>query len=163
MSRGVLMAARGNDSAGGEDEGSSYAHRATEQSARSSADATRGGPLQVLAFASEDDPTILMRECVDCGLRTGRFCDYCRAEDRFPAGDATRRGWAPGQRTPLCSFCDNSRDGCHFCLGILVTRPVHIYRGMSAEELIAASSGAKDASEQEPRSVREERAAAQAQ
>ena len=36
--RGVLMAARGNDSAGGEDEGSSYVHRATEQSARSSAE-----------------------------------------------------------------------------------------------------------------------------
>ena len=39
--RGVPMAARGNDSAGGEVEGSSYVHRATEQSARSSADATR--------------------------------------------------------------------------------------------------------------------------
>ena len=84
--------------------------------------------LEVLAVADDSDPRVLQRPCVDCGRRTGRFCDYCRAADRFPAGDATGRGWAEGQLTPLCSACDNSRDACHYCLDIWVTRPVDVYR-----------------------------------
>ena len=88
--------------------------------------------LEVTAFATEDDPTILYRQCVDCGVRTGRFCDWCRAVDRFPQGDATGRGWADGQLTPLCSECDDARDGCHFCLDLWVTKPVEIYAGVGA-------------------------------
>ena len=38
---------------------------------------------------------ILLRACVDCGLRTGSFCDFCLAQDRMP-GEV----WAPGQPTP---------------------------------------------------------------
>ena len=103
--------------------------------------AGRGSALQVLAVVPENDPMILLRDCVDCGRRTGRFCDYCFAEDRFPKGDTTGRPWACNQLTPLCSFCDNARDACHFCLGIYVTRPVEIYRGMSREEVMAGGAG----------------------
>ena len=88
--------------------------------------------LEVTSFATEDDPKILYRQCVDCGVRTGRFCDWCRAVDRFPQGDATGRGWADGQLTPLCSACDNARARCHFCLDIWVTKPVEIYAGVGA-------------------------------
>eukprot|EP00975_Prorocentrum_lima_P040090 8421035-Prorocentrum_lima.AAC.1 len=42
------------------------------------------------------------RPCVDCGLMTGRFCDWCLAADRLP-GEVR----AAGQMTPLCSHCDN--------------------------------------------------------
>ena len=66
--------------------------------------------FQVLAFGDEKT---LCRPCVDCGLVTGRFCDYCYAEDRMPDED-----WAPGQMTPLCSKCDNKHDRCHFCRGL---------------------------------------------
>ena len=65
--------------------------------------------MQVLATGSEE---MLNRPCVDCGLITGRFCDYCLASDRMP-GEV----WAAGQMTPLCSYCDNKHDACHFCRG----------------------------------------------
>jgi len=52
----------------------------------------------------------LVRPCVDCGLITGCFCDFCIAEDRLP-GEA----WAAGQATPLCTGCDGVFKGCHFC------------------------------------------------
>ena len=101
-----------------------------------SAAATAGGaPLEVFAWATADDPGILMRACVDCGRVTGRFCDYCTAASRFPQGDASGRMWAAGQMTPLCSDCDNFRDGCHYCLGLWVTRPVPLY--FSPEQLAA--------------------------
>ena len=94
---------------------------------------TRSGVagMEVLSFATADDPGILLRPCVDCGVTTGRFCDYCYAVDRFPNGDATGRGWAPGQLTPLCSNCDKLRDGCRFCWDIWVTKPVEIYKNAS--------------------------------
>ena len=98
--------------------------------------AGRGSALHVLTFAPQNDLTILLRDCVDCGRRTGRFCDYCFAEDRFPKGDTTGRPWACNQLTPLCSFCDNARGACHFCLGILVTRPVEMYRGKHEEKVL---------------------------
>ena len=105
-----------------------------------------GTALHVLAVAPEHDPTILLRACVDCGLNTGRFCDYCLAEDRYPKGDSTGRCWAMNQQTPLCSFCDNARNACHLCLGILVTRPVEIYRGKSMQEvLVGVADSGRDA------------------
>ena len=87
----------------------------------------QGVPLQILAYAPPDDEWILVRPCVDCGLLTGRFCDYCYAFERFPNGDADGRGWARGQLTPLCSLCDNERDGCRYCWDLWVTKPVQIY------------------------------------
>ena len=63
--------------------------------------------LEVTAMGSSD---MLIRPCVDCGLMTGRFCDYCRARERLP-----KEEWAPGQMTPLCSDCDNRERRCHFC------------------------------------------------
>ena len=77
---------------------------------------TAEGPVEpkmvVCAIADEGDAGVLYRPCVDCGLQTGRFCDYCRAADRMPG-----ERWAAGQRTPLCSFCDNEHDSCHYCRG----------------------------------------------
>ena len=58
------------------------------------------------------DQETLCRPCVDCGQKTGRFCDYCYAADRKPD-----ERWAPNQMTPLCSRCDNTHDMCHFCRG----------------------------------------------
>ena len=39
--------------------------------------------------------------------------------------------------TPLCSDCDYFRDGCRFCSGIPVTKPVEIYRGSAASSSTA--------------------------
>ena len=55
--------------------------------------------LGVLAYGDQE---MLTRPCVDCGLLTGRFCDWCFAADRLPNEE-----WADGQMTPLCSDCDN--------------------------------------------------------
>ena len=55
---------------------------------------------------------VLCRPCVDCGLVTGNFCDWCKGEDRLP-----EEYWAPGQMTPLCTHCDKKRNACHFCRG----------------------------------------------
>ena len=74
--------------------------------------------LEILALA---DASILYRPCVDCGLRTGSFCDYCYAWDRDPAAY-----WAIGQHTPLCSLCDGEYNCCHFCRGQMwVVPPPH--------------------------------------
>ena len=62
-----------------------------------------GQSMHVLAHS--DSPDMLLRSCVDCGLRTGRFCDHCLAEDRVP-----NEVWASGQHTPLCSHCDNEHN-----------------------------------------------------
>ena len=40
-----------------------------------------GSKMEVLAAG---DPQTLTRPCIDCGLITGRFCDFCLAKDRFP-------------------------------------------------------------------------------
>ena len=63
-----------------------------------------------LEVTAVGDKETLIRGCVDCGLFTGRFCDYCYAKERVP----TER-WAKGQLTPLCSKCDNAHGSCHFC------------------------------------------------
>ena len=68
------------------------------------------GPLEVLAVG---DVKTLTRPCVDCGLITGSFCDGdgCFAKTRDPDSH-----WAPGQRTPLCTACDDKHDGlCNYC------------------------------------------------
>ena len=69
------------------------------------------GKLEVLSVG---DPGLLCRPCVDCGLRTGRFCDGdgCLAAVRVPSEQ-----WAPGQMTPFCSHCEAKRPFCHFCEG----------------------------------------------
>ena len=63
--------------------------------------------LNVMAYA---DANVLQRPCVDCGLVTGCFCDYCHAKDRDPSGHYTE-----GQGTPLCTDCDREFEMCHFC------------------------------------------------
>ena len=66
------------------------------------------------------------RPCVDCGERTGNFCEtpaqqgyefwqggVCLAETWVPSED-----WAENQRTPLCTRCEGARGACHYCLKI---------------------------------------------
>ena len=74
-----------------------------------------GVEIQVLAAADDVTTTAmkLIRPCVDCGLWTGGFCDYCKAAaDRLPEEE-----WGANPMTPLCSVCDNKYDECHFCRG----------------------------------------------
>ena len=58
------------------------------------------------------EPSMLFRPCVDCGLYTGCYCDFCKAVDRVPGEE-----WARGQFTPQCSTCDRKYNGCHYCRG----------------------------------------------
>ena len=60
--------------------------------------------MQVLAWGDEN---MLARPCVDCGLKTGCFCDHCQACDRCP-----KEEWADGQMTPLCTNCDTTQITC---------------------------------------------------
>jgi hypothetical protein len=53
------------------------------------------------------------RPCVDCGRRTGCFCDHCYAAVRDPYAL-----WLPDQPTPLCTDCDREHAACHFCRGL---------------------------------------------
>ena len=75
--------------------------------------------LQALAVGSLE---LLTRPCVDCGLKTCRFCDSCFAQDRMP-----EEGWAENQHTPLCSVCDNAHGMFHYCRGVLwCVPPPHV-------------------------------------
>ncbi len=83
------------------------------------------------SFASRDQEPVVVRRraggdqatfcnpCVDCGMITGCYCEYCLAECRMP-----EEAWAPGQCTPLCTKCDRKNDGlCHFCRGVAWVTP----------------------------------------
>ena len=51
------------------------------------------------------------RPCVDCGLLTGCFCDFCYIAERYPCPEQDRL-----RHTPLCTRCDRENDdGCHYC------------------------------------------------
>ena len=76
---------------------------------------TSVGAMHVLAHGPGN---ILLRACVDCGLRTGCFCDSCLAQDRMPEEE-----WAPNQPTPLCTYCDDQFGACHFCRGVPWAQP----------------------------------------
>ena len=65
--------------------------------------------LRVMASGSVE---MLCRGCVDCGTKTGCFCDWCLASSRIPTEE-----WEEGQRTPLCTACDRRWSCCHFCRG----------------------------------------------
>ena len=76
-------------------------------------------PMEVIAVPREGQEHLLTRPCVDCGLRTGSFCDACLAADRFPEEE-----WVSGQHTPLCTICDSRNDGlCHLCRGLIWAVP----------------------------------------
>ena len=77
---------------------------------------TRAGapiPMEIIAVPREGQEGLLLRPCVDCGRRTGSFCDGCLAADRFPDEE-----WALGQHTPLCTVCDRQHNLCHLCRGL---------------------------------------------
>ena len=97
---------------------------------------TRAGTtfnLSSMQVLCHDDTKTLCRPCVDCGLYTGRYCDFCQAESRLP-----NEVWARGQMTPLCSVCDNQRRRCHFCAGkAWVTPPPNGRPPESEEETLA--------------------------
>ena len=73
-----------------------------------------------ITVISAGDPETLCRPCVDCGLKTGYFCDgaeleggfACIASDRIPA-----ETWCDGQRTPFCRPCEDKIGSCNFCRG----------------------------------------------
>ena len=75
-------------------------------------------PMEILAVAREGEEDLLLRPCVDCGRRTGSFCDHCLAADRLPEEE-----WVEGQQTPLCTVCDRLHNRCHFCRGLTWARP----------------------------------------
>ena len=95
--------------------------------------------MEVLAWGDEK---MLVRPCVDCGLMTGRYCDWCRAADRCP-----NEQWADGQMTPLCSYCDNMHDACHFCRGLSWCAPPPSTQrpGTEATRTDAANAGTTSA------------------
>ena len=98
--RGVLMAARGNDSAGGEVEGSSYVHRATEQSARSSADATRV-EAATLRRARDGHPYSWEEFVVHYGRHAAwQMWDAAPEVAAAGAAGATEHGVLPGEPHP---------------------------------------------------------------
>ena len=104
--------------------------------------------VQVLGLGARDT---LVRPCVDCGLMTGRFCDYCRAADRLP--DET---WAHNQLTPLCHYCDNKHDECHYCRRqIWCTPPPHELgeHWREKEEAKVVKEGAETAEKKEEAKV----------
>jgi len=68
--------------------------------------------LEVLAIGDEKT---LCRPCVDCGLRTGNFCDGVNSSECFATVRVPTERWAPRQRTPLCTRCDWSAKACHYC------------------------------------------------
>ena len=65
------------------------------------------GTMCIMAWGTGSQE--MLHPCVDCGQITGRYCDYCLAEDRVEDQE-----WAPGQQTPLCSSCDRTFGSCHF-------------------------------------------------
>ena len=72
--------------------------------------------MQVQCFGSKNT---LYRPCVDCGRRTGNFCELeCQAKDRMPL-----EFWNDGQCTPHCTECERRYDYCHFCRGVAWVTP----------------------------------------
>ena len=71
--------------------------------------ATKTHVLEILQVAPWH---LLFRPCVDCGLRTGCWCDGCFGAHRFPEEE-----WDDKQHTPLCTSCDNKYGCCHYCRG----------------------------------------------
>ena len=69
-----------------------------------------GIEANIMEVLATGDAEVLCRPCVDCGVRTGSYCDWCEAVDRMPSEQ-----WAHGQMTPLCTRCDSIHDECHFC------------------------------------------------
>ena len=95
------------------------------------------------------DTELLCRPCVDCGLYTGRFCDHCLAEDRIPS-----EVWADGQHTPLCSWCDNRHEECHYCRKIQWSTPFPHQKEEDLEEKLLAKHN--EALGQNARTAKEE-------
>ena len=66
--------------------------------------------LHVLAMGDD-----LVRACVDCGRRTGNFCEtmlqcghvYWQGEVCLGVRWIPTERWAEGQVTPLCTACEN--------------------------------------------------------
>ena len=80
---------------------------------------------RVGVLCAADDSQQLTRPCVDCGRITCNFCDGIPTKksgiigfaDCFAADRCPREQWASGQRTPLCSQCEEKNAMCHFCRG----------------------------------------------
>ena len=73
--------------------------------------------LEVVAFSESVHQ--FCQPCVDCGLWTGCWCDYCYARERMP-----NSRWEPRQHTPLCTGCDALHGACHYCRGVQWCTPI---------------------------------------
>ena len=72
--------------------------------------ASFGNTTSVHVLAKSDTAT-LIRPCVDCGRRTGNFCEAeCFAADWMPS-----EAWADAQITPQCTECETKYVLCHYC------------------------------------------------
>ena len=76
----------------------------------------KSADLVVYAHGSTEQ---LYRPCVDCGRRTGNFCENdCLARRWLPDQE-----WAKGQITPQCTDCELKFTYCHFCRGVHMVTP----------------------------------------
>ena len=80
--------------------------------------------LYTALMAYEGDDVGLIRPCVDCGRRTGSWCD-AGTQDSVCLARACEPGeaWGNTQGTPLCTSCDSRHGKCHYCRGVAGCRP----------------------------------------
>ena len=71
--------------------------------------------MHVLAVGDE---ATLCRPCVDCGVKTERFCDFCYSLTKW-----LMRCGLDNQLVPLCSRCNWAHGACHFCRGLVWCMP----------------------------------------
>ena len=78
--------------------------------------------MATLRISAAGEVADLLEPCADCSLLTGNYFETllqvghvhwqggtCLAATRVPA-----ETWAPGQRTPLRTFCETRYGACHF-------------------------------------------------
>ena len=78
-------------------------------------------PFELVGYAL--DYRLLIRPCVDCGRWTGDYCEGVEEDDCFADLHMPGDAWAPDQRTPLCSVCEEESDACHYCREEAWARP----------------------------------------
>ena len=70
-------------------------------------------------FAATECAYDMHRPCVDCGRRTGNFCDA----DCCAAGWCPSEQWCEGQITPHCNACEKLHGVCHYCRDVQSCTP----------------------------------------
>ena len=117
------------------------------------------------------DADQLLQPCVDCGRVTGNFCETTLQQGHalwqggscFVADHVRGSDWAPNQRTPLCTECEERHGACRFCRKVhSCTPPAHRRKRQligDVEEVPAhLSSGTGSTCDSNPRNVQEKNA-----